>query len=280
MPGKHNAGGCGCCDECSSCSTARDYLIGLYGYTGIDISGGPNIGTLETLALHSYLTFTHLEDTTQGAGGAYVPYDTAYASSDFSGTMSDSIDTGSCSTPLADFLCSTEPYKMAGVFEFEEYAQSGGNDRFRARVLRTEGYESTTACFYSGSLYLPQPFYLAGGIAWSCVGGAATYKLTITATVKFALIDRGGSNPTGFYYPPGSSSEWTFSGGLYTKNGTTSSEGAVIAWSDGAGLYGGDTLTTLEATSWTSFPNTSVSLWQPTDVIDVTGYCIGTLNLT
>lgn len=248
--------GSDCC-TCYNCSRARDILVARHGYAGIEISGGPNIPLLPTL---------------ESLQPLWANWSIPYAAKDFSGALSGSITSAACNATARDFLCGTHPFLMSSVFD---YISHGGTN-FNSRMLRAYGYVSDTDCFYSGSLYLGKPFEIGGGVNFLCTDNRPNYLLRIEATVIFVEIVNGSTNT--LYYPPATSSEWVLNAGVYTKNGSTAAEGATMNWVDGPDTPTG-TATRLTSAAWASYPNTSVSLWTPTDVIDVSGYLVGTVDL-
>lgn len=264
MPGKHNAGGCACCDICTSNETARQILLAQLGLSTIAASGGPNVS-----ATQDYRKLTCAAEGLPD-GSSFLDY----PAFDFSASTSSAIST----TPSGAGYLVCPPYTTGGQI-------SKGSLEFHCgSAVACRGFDTrlgSNCQSTSGGPYLFDYFAsFRASIVFTCTSGVSSYVLGIQSSFIMFMKD-----PISYFTAPGASgTDWTRTGsgfyGTFTKNGSTAESGASVDFSL-LSSSGGFDLINVSASAHISNPNTTVSLWTPNPVIDWSGLThSGTATLT
>lgn len=278
MPGKHNAGGCGCCGDCTDNDSARVSLLASLGLSDLNVTGGP-VQASTTTDYRMMTCSPFFPD-----GNTYGAFSTFDFSSPSSATIS--------STPTSILQTACPPVNSGGSLGLTSMGAIDftciGSD-VDARGFGTRSFfpsASGTCPNGYGANYLDYFASFTGSVIFTCTSGVSSYILSVgTTLILFTL------NATGVYsVPAASGSDWTRTApdgttsprGLYTKTGSTSSAGSTVEWQLlSSGTPTGFSLWRVNASTWVSNPTTSVTMWNPTDVIDFTGLtAVGTASLS
>lgn len=263
MPGKHNAGGCGCCGECSDNDSARVYLLASLGLSTITASGGPVVSA-STPDWKQLTCFPYPDGST----------DPDYPTFDFSGSTSSAIS----STPAGAGYIACPPNFSSGQDPYGALDHACVSGSLNVRGF---GYRSGVSCpSYLGALSLDYYASFRATVTFTCTAGVASYVLGISTSLILFV-----RNPTGYFASlPTIGADWTRTGsghvGLFTKVGSTATDGAFIDYSFVRSAAGGSVYAAV-ASTYVSNPTTSVTMWVPDPVIDWTALThVGTAALS